>query len=229
MGITIPPVARIDWRKSWRIIPSRFPPIDLFERVASAEEWELIAEIESLTNPRLREEVGDLSLVPVEDRVFGSGSSWVMAPFTHLNPHGSRFSDGSWGVYYASYQLETAIAETKFHRENFMRATNEAPMHLDMRVIVASVKGELHNILGKEYTNTELYSPDSYTVSQDLGRRLKRIDSFGIVYWSVRQCSGQNIAIFRPKTISKWCQERHLEYVWNGQKISSVFEKTLVK
>ncbi len=36
----------------------------------------------------------------------------VMAPFTHLNPKGSRFSDGSYGVYYAAKRLSTAIAET---------------------------------------------------------------------------------------------------------------------
>lgn len=228
MGITIPPISFIHWRKSWRIIPSRFPPIDLFERVASPDEWEYIVEIEGLTNPRLREEIGDLSLIPVEDRVFGEGSSWVMAPFTHLNPGGSRFSDGSWGVYYTAYQLETAIAETKFHREKFMRATNEPPMHLDMRVIVASIKGEVHDILGKDYRRTELYSLDSYTVSQGLGRRLKNINSFGVVYWSVRQLSGQNVAVFKPKIISRWCQERHLEYVWDGQHISFVFEKKLV-
>ena len=31
-----------------------------------------------------------------------------MAAFTHLNPEGSRFSDGSYGVYYAAHTLATA-------------------------------------------------------------------------------------------------------------------------
>jgi len=122
MGVTID-VARIRWRPSWRIVPSRFPPIQLFERVADPADLEAIAVIESLTNPRLREEIGELGLVPSGDRVSGPGSSVIMAAFTHLNPAGSRFTDGSFGVFYAAADMETAIAETKYHRERFLRAT----------------------------------------------------------------------------------------------------------
>jgi hypothetical protein len=52
-----------------------------------------------MTNPRLREEAGNLTLVPLEDRVSGPGTTPIMAAFTHLNPEGSRFSGGSFGVY----------------------------------------------------------------------------------------------------------------------------------
>ncbi len=54
-----------------------------------------------LVNPRLRNEAGAIHLVPPEERVTGPGATWVMAPFTHFNPNGSRFSDGTYGVYYA--------------------------------------------------------------------------------------------------------------------------------
>ncbi len=92
-------LAHVRWRPSWRIVPSRFPPIQLFERVADPADLEAVAAIESLTNPRLREEIGELSLVPSEDRVSGPGTSAVMAAFTHLNPEGSRFTDGLFGVF----------------------------------------------------------------------------------------------------------------------------------
>ena len=114
--------ARILWTPCWRIIPSRFPPIQLFERVADLADLEAIIALEAMTNPRLRDEIGDIQLVPPEERIAGPGTSVIMAAFTHLNPAGSRFSDGSYGVYYAGMTLETAIRETTHHREAFMRA-----------------------------------------------------------------------------------------------------------
>jgi hypothetical protein len=89
----------VTWLPCWRIIPRHFPPIDLFERVADPADLETILALESLTNDRLREEVGALQLVPQQDRISGRGTSYIMAAFTHLNPAGSRFSDGTFRVF----------------------------------------------------------------------------------------------------------------------------------
>ena len=87
---------RVGWPRAWRIIASRHPPIDLFERLTPDPAiWEALIALEELTNPRVRDEVGDIALVAPEDRVSGPGASYVMASFTHRNPKGSRFSDGS--------------------------------------------------------------------------------------------------------------------------------------
>ena len=104
---------RVEWPQAWRVIASRYPVIDLFERVSpDPAVWDVLIELEQLTNPRVRDEVGAISLVPSARRVRGPNASWVMAAFTHLNPKGSRFSDGSYGVYYAADRLRTAIKET---------------------------------------------------------------------------------------------------------------------
>src|SRR5215471_9497725 len=114
------PTRRVDWSQAWRVIASRYPPINLFERLTGdASVWEALTTLEQLTNPRVRDDVGDIALVPPDERVSGPGASYVMASFTHINPKGSRFSDGSYGVYYAAAALETAIAETVFHFEAF--------------------------------------------------------------------------------------------------------------
>jgi hypothetical protein len=90
--------AAVDWAQAWRIIASRFPPIHLFERVSpNPAVWEALIELEELTNPRVRDQVGQISLVPPERRISGINASWVMASFTHVNPKGSRFSDGTHG------------------------------------------------------------------------------------------------------------------------------------
>lgn len=219
------PVGRIEWKPCWRIIPSRFPPIQLFERVTDSDDLEAIFELEALTNPRLRDEVGDIRLVSPEDRVSGPGSSIIMAAFTHLNPEGSRFTDGTYGVFYAANDLETAIAETVYHRERFMHATAQAHMELDMRVYLVDLDGYLHDLRGQASAYPLIYHNENYAAGQYLARTLRKDGSNGIAYGSVRRDSGECVAVFRPRLLSNSRQEKHLCYVWNGQKIASVYEK----
>lgn len=218
-------VTQIVWKPCWRIIPSRFPPVALFERVTEPSDLEAIFELESLTNPRLRDEVGDIRLVPAGERISGPGSSIIMAAFTHMNPEGSRFSDGTYGVFYAANDLETAIAETIYHRERFMRATQQARMELDMRVYLTDLDGELHDLRGEKTTQPLVYHTDNYSGGQHLARMLRKQGSSGIVYDSVRREDGECVAVFRPRLLSNGRQERHLCYVWDGSRIATVYEK----
>ena len=130
---------RIAWRPSYRIVPSRFPPVGLFDRIASPADLDALFELEGMTNPRLRQEIGDLSMVPPGRRITGPGTTPVMAAFLHANPSGSRFSDGRWGVYYAARERDTAIAETIHHRQAFLRYTREPACVLQMRCYLADV------------------------------------------------------------------------------------------
>jgi hypothetical protein len=219
------PVATIRWEPCFRIIPTRFPPIALFEAVADPADLEAVFLIEAMTNDRLREETGDLALVPAEDRVSGPGTSPIMAAFTHLNPAGDRFSDGSYGVFYAGRTLETAVAETRYHRARFMEATDEPAQELDMRVYAVDLAGEMHDIRGMRANHPGYYHATSYAVSQELARSLREAGSDGIVYLSVRHEGGECVAVFRPRLLSNCRQERHLCYVWDGRGIATIYEK----
>lgn len=218
-------VTQITWKPCWRIIPSRFPPIALFERVTEPDDLEAIFELETLTNPRLRDEVGDICLIPPKERISGPGTSSIMAAFTHLNPEGSRFSDGSYGVFYAANNLDTAIAETRHHRERFMRATKQKHMELDMRVYVTDLDGEFHDLRGQKANQPLVYHNDNYAAGQHLAKTLRKAGSNGIAYDSVRREGGECVAVFCPRLLSNGRQERHLCYVWDGIRIASVYEK----
>ena len=224
-----PQVSRIVWKPCWRIIPSRFPPVQLFERVTDPDDLKAIFELESLTNPRLRDEAGDIELVPKKDRISGPGTATIMAAFTHLNLNGSRFSDGTYGVFYAANDLDTAIAETRHHREVFFRATAETPMQLDMRVYLIDLDGNLHDLRGQQASEPHVYHHENYAYGQHLAQTLKTAGSNGIAYDSLRRTGGECVAVFRPPLLSNARQERHLCYVWNGQMISSVYEKREIK
>ena len=219
------PIARIEWRPCFRIVPSRFPPINLFEAVADPADLDAVYQIEAMTNDRLREEVGDISLVPTEDRVSGPGSSPIMAAFTHLNPEGDRFTNGTYGVFYAGRTIETAIAETRYHRISFLQATREPAQEIDMRVYAVDLEAELHDIRAMRESHPAYYHPTRYGVSQELARHIREGGSDGIVYGSVRDEGGECAAVFRPRLLSNCRQERHLCYVWDGRTISTIYEK----
>jgi hypothetical protein len=217
------PLSRSRWRNAARLIPSRYPPIQLFEEVADPGDLEAVFYIEGLTNPRLREEVGEISLIPPEDRVSGPGTSAIMAAFTHLNPFGSRFTNGSYGIYYCARTLETAIAETRFQRERFLRDAALPATIIEMRVYYADILKALHDIRGRRSTEPALYHPDDYSVSQSFGQKLRLARSFGLYYDSVRHAGGECAAVFRPQALSPAHQGEHFGYRWNGAVIDTVF------
>ena len=221
VGLALP-----EWEHQYRIVAAEYPPINFFETLVAPDLMEELFFIESLTNDRLRDEVGEITLVALEDRVSGPGSSPVMAAFTHVGV-GSRFSDGSFGIYYAGESLTTAIEETKFHRERFLGYTKEAPGEIDMRSYVGEVVQPLHDIrIGYD----GLHDPDTSTwsVSQVFGQEMRKNNSWGIVYRSVRNSGGECIAILRPPAVTIPRQGPHLSYVWDGSRITSVYEKKLI-
>lgn len=211
-----------------RIVASRLPTIYLFERVADPADWDALYMLEAKTNPRIRQELGELSLVPVADRVSGPNASIVMAPFTHLSPPGTRFTDGHFGAYYAAESVDTAIAETRFHRENFLRATSQPPIELEMRCYLSDVSCELHDLRGKRLEFPDIYDPASYSASQKLGRELRDAGSNGIAFDSVRRIGGQCVAVFRPRLVQNVRQGVHLRYAWDGSAIAKVYEIRVV-
>ena len=212
-----------------RIVASRLPTIYLFERVADPADWDALYELESLTNPRIRTQLGALHLVPVADRVSGGpNASIVMAPFTHLSPQGTRFTDGRFGAYYAAESVDTAIAETRFHRENFLRATSQPSMELEMRCYLADIACELHDLRGRREELRDIYDPASYVASQKVGRELREAGSNGVAFDSVRRDGGECVAIFRPRLVQNVRQGVHLRYAWDGTAISEVYEIRVV-
>jgi RES domain-containing protein len=224
------PLVPLTWVPSFRIIPSVFPPINLFERVADPADLDAVWAVESLTNARLREETGDLGRIAPEDRVAGPGASFIMAPFVRVATPGGRFNTADFGAFYAARQLATALEETKYHRALFLSYTREPPMEIDMRVLQADVSAEMHELRGLASTDPDLarqlYHPTSYSASQELAVQLRGAKSWGIVFDSVRHAGGECVAVLRPSAVKNCKQAQHLAYVWNGASIVHVYEKS---
>jgi len=198
-----------------RLIPSRFPPVGLFDRVADPKDLDAIFALEAMTNDRVRDETGNLRLVAESERIAGPGTTPIMAAFTHLNPLGSRFSDGSYGVYYCANTLDTALAEVRHHQQRFLRATMEGPMRIEMRLYLADLDAKLADVR----KIPALHDPDDYAPSQRAGLDAHAAGRDGILYRSVRHEGGLCAAVFRPKVLSACRQAGHYAFHYDGRAI----------
>ena len=192
------PVRAVAWKPCYRLIASRYPTVGLYDAIADPADLEAVFAIEALTNPRLRNELGELQLVPADERISGTGSTPIMAAFTHLNRR-ARASDGSYGVYYAANDLDTAVAEVSHHRAVFMARTQEPAIDIDLRLILAPLDAKLHDLRGLRRSAPRLYDPVDYSAGRALGRQLREAGSWGVLYQSVRRDGGLRAGVFRPR------------------------------
>ncbi|MCB1858600.1 MAG: RES family NAD+ phosphorylase [Gammaproteobacteria bacterium] len=223
------PAARsLRWKRQYRIVATRYPPIDLFERLdLSNHDKRLLWALQSRVNPRLLQQSGNLQLVREDDIVSGPNASVVMSAFTHAG-FNSRFSSGTFGVYYGGHALETAIRETCFHRERDARERGLVAQEFDMRAYVGQIKRPMYDIRDDRYSYLHDPDPEKYPVSQSFALSLLQSDpdAWGIVFNSVRHPNGECIAALRPPAVSLPISGPLLTYVWNGEKIAMVYEKS---
>src|SRR5882724_1160074 len=108
--------------RSHRLIPSRYPPIGLFDEYGTPEDAAAAMELETMSNDRTSGALGRLNAIPKGDWALGkSGSNMAMAAFLHPAPGGGRFNTEALGAWYASQRVETAIQETLHHNERRLR------------------------------------------------------------------------------------------------------------
>ncbi len=171
---------------------------------------------EAKTNPRIRDAVGNLALVPVARRVSGPGATFVMGAFTHASrDRPGRFSDGSYGVWYCADRFEVALAETAHHFERFMRATAEPPGEADYRELTCAVHGQV-----ADGSDPAVLAPEDWCPGQALGRAVRDGGGDGVLYPSVRYPAGMALALFWPDCVElPAVQARQFRYGWNGTRM----------
>jgi RES domain len=218
---TLPPTSPLHWERAHRIIAIVYPPVHLFEDLTTdPADWDLLASLEAKTNPRVRDQLGDLSLVPPARRVFGPTASIAMAPFCHVSPaRPGRFHDGSFGAWYCGDRFEVALMETVHHAEAFFRRTAEPAAETQRRELVCGLRGVFHDLRGGGFE--ACLDPEDYAPAQALARRLRAANADGIVYPSVRWPEGLAAAAFWPDLLRlPIIQARHLLYRWNGSAVT---------
>ena len=216
------PEVLIRWRSTARLVPSRFPVVGLFDRVARPEDLDAVFELEGWTNDRISAELGLLQCVPRDEWVVGRPmASVIMAAYCHPRPGGGRFSSEDRGAWYAARTIDTALAESIYHRSREVAEVGGVGTRMQMRVYLSDFTARFHDVRSST-APAALYDPDDYTDSQRFARQLLAEASNGLVYRSVRHAGGECVACFRPSLVRNVRVGGHYEYLWEGSPQPSV-------
>jgi RES domain-containing protein len=208
------PVVKID-DEFHNLIPSRFPTVRVYERIAGGRDDEFAA-IEELTNPRLREkERLTRGLAPV-DQEHPRFQNWNHAPFAYPNPEGSRFYGAERNVLELAGDLQTALAISVARRETFLSRTKEPATALEMRQIVRPVRGSFLDARGWDGVLDR-------ERRLSLGREVAAAGHDGILFNPAERPSATAIVALRPECLGRPIQSEHFKFIWNGQCISALY------
>jgi hypothetical protein len=193
-----------------RLIPSRFPPIGLFDTVATAADLNAVMELVGWTNDRLV--AHRIARLPQDEWVYGRpNSSIVMAAFLHVAPGGMRFNSGELGAWYAAAALTTAVAEVAHHLRREAVARGISGIERTFRAYTCTLAGSYLDIRGQQAIRSDVYAPDSYVASQALGEAIRAAGGAGIIYDSLRHVGGVNVVAHRPRNVLDVVQTDHFE------------------
>lgn len=193
-----------------RLIPSRFPPIGLFDTVSTAADLAAVMELAGWTNDRLVAE--RIARLPEREWVFGRpNASVVMAAFLHAPPTGARFSGPDLGAWYAAADLKTCAAEVGHHLRREAVTRGLPGLSRTYRAYSARIGGRHVDIRGLKVDRADLYAGDSYAASQGFGEAHRAGGGDGIVYDSVRFAGGINVAVYRPTLVLDVVQADHYD------------------
>ena len=197
----------------FRLIPSRFPPVEVYEGIVANDRVEDLVRVEIRTNPRLRS----------ESKLIGAAGgppppklqNWNLAPFKYLNPEGSRFFGAARPALELAEDRQTALAVSVARRQRFLARTGEPPIGLDMRMLKTPVRGRFL---------------DLRHVSPDAGHEERRRvgDSVpdavdGVLYHPAERPSATCVAVLRGETLGRSIQDAHFRFFWNGARVATLY------
>ena len=134
-------------------------------------------------------------------------------PFLHWSE--SRYSNGSYGVWYGADSIATTVYETVYHWCNGLLADAEGFLRPGVVVERSLYRVRLDALLLDFRPEIEAYpaltDPVDYQFTQQIGAQLSRHRMPGLVSHSAR-CAGDVFAIFSPDFLSQARQIAYLSY-----------------
>lgn len=197
----------------FRLIPSRFPPVSVYEGLVSENLVDRVAEIEALTNPRL--DAARTLRRNFSDAASPALQNWNSAPFRYLNPEGSTFFPPERPALEIADCEQTAVIVSVRRREEFLRRTAEGPCELDMRVLKTPFRGRFFDFRPLQDEGEE---PDRYRFGAEVppGRD-------GVLFHPSQRPSATCVSILRADALGRSTQTNHYRFIWNGTKIEKLY------
>jgi len=174
---------------------------DLFDDLtADPAEWLLAQKVEDEIKPPPYR-----SHTPIIDRPF-EDAEWFNAiiwPFKHWQA--SRFSDGTYGVWYGSDSVETTVYESAYHWYRGLLSDagfERMAVVAERKVYSVACNAALLNFRKAANEHPDLLHPSDYVFCQSVGARIHREGHPGLLTQSVRRPVGENVAIFNADVLS---------------------------
>lgn len=148
-------------------------------------------------------------------------SAAIEYPFSTDHFMMSRYSDGSFPVWYGSLDLETTVHETVYHMRKFeqaQRRQTRETIYRERAVYQVDLSAVLLDLRGKARRHKALLA-DDYSVTHAIGRTLSSQGHPGLVAASAR-CAGSNVVVFNKRVLSSPRVHCYLTYSLNGENFS---------
>ena len=191
---------------------------DLFDDLSdNPADWQAAINLELATKPRMF-----ASATPVIDRPF-EDARWndaIHYPFRHWMR--SRYSDGSFGVWYGADSIETSVHETVYHwRAGLLQDAGftQPGIRLERKCYRVRCDAALVDLRPLVAQFPALVDPADYTLTHQVGAKLDREGHPGLVSRSAR-CDGDVFAVFNARVLSDPRQVCFLSYVTTAAGVS---------
>lgn len=137
----------------------------------------------------------------------------IMFPFEAENYQRTRYSDGSFGCWYGSLELDTSIYETAYHNlQNEMSiADMEEIIYRERAIYDVKCEGILVDLRGHQKKYPQLIAND-YSLTHQIGHRLSKQGHPGLLVPSARKPGGTNTAVFNRSILTNPRVSCYLSY-----------------
>lgn len=162
------------------------------------------------------------SRTPEIDRPFEDAQWFNAIPWPFKNWQASRYSDGTYGVWYGSKSVETTVYESVHHWYKGLLGDagyDRQVVIAERKVYMVACSAALLDFRSAVHHHTDLLHPSDYTFCQSVGARIHREGHPGLLTPSVRRPDGENVAIFNPDVLSNPRLSCQLSYRLEGDLI----------
>lgn len=199
---------------------------DLFDDLSDAPgDWQAAIDLELATKPHLF-----ASPRPIIDRPFEEALWNDAINYPFKNWLRSRYSDGSYGVWYGADSIETTVHETVHHwRAGLLQDAGftRPGIRIERKLYGVRCDAALLDLRPVAARVPALLDPTDYTLTHQVGAKLHREGHPGLVSKSAR-CDGSIYAALNAKVLSNPGQLCFLTYVTTANGVAVEREQGVV-
>lgn len=188
--------------------------------LVDASELDGLSEIEGATSNRRIAQARGAGELSSYELVYGvSHAHFINASFAYAKPREpNRFNGAGRGAWYAGFEVETSLAEVKFHLTQALAATGDFNAAVEYAEMYASFAGEFVDLRAHPaHVSLHPEKAVGYPVGNALAEAARARGLNGIIYPSVRHADGTCLVALFPHAVQSVAQGSVYRMVWRGQ------------